>query len=81
MFEASNVVGVGGERAYRDCVSYEPWDPELADLMRARQRRRIALAVIALVVVAAMIGLFTLSDFWRASNPATPTTTVEFFDV
>jgi multisubunit Na+/H+ antiporter MnhG subunit len=49
--------------------------------MRARQRRRIALAVIALIVVAAMIGLFTLSDFWRASNPATPTTTVEFVDV
>jgi hypothetical protein len=62
-------------------VSYEPWDPELADLMRARQRRRIALAVIALVVVAAMIGLFTLSDFWRASNRTTPTTTVEFVDV
>lgn len=73
--------GVEEERAYRGCVSYEPWDPELADLMRARQRRRIVLAVVALVVVAAMIGLFTLSDFWRASNRTTPTTTVEFVDV
>lgn len=62
-------------------MSYDPWDPELAEFQRDRARRRRVLAAIAALVIAAMIALYVFSDLWGAvRRPLPPTTTVEYIN-
>jgi hypothetical protein len=43
-------------------------ETELIEMRLQQQRRKRVIAAIAVVVIVAMIGLFALSDFWRAAR-------------
>jgi hypothetical protein len=47
---------------------------ELLEMRLQQQRRKRVVAAIAVLVIVAMVGLFALSDFWRAARnrPALP---------